>query len=240
MSKKEFFTKFVVIMTIGIIVAMDKERDLVVSRLQHIDERVEHQQTFTDGRMGQHRIVLLQCGIGKVAAAVGAVELIRRYQPDCIINTGVAGALSSAVDVMDVVAAARTVYHDVDCFTDNPHGRIQGFPLFFESDKRLLDALGGVQSASKVHVGLICSGDQFISDPDALHAITDYFPDGLAVDMESCAIAQVCYMYDVPFLSLRIISDTPGITNHEHQYFDFWREAPERSFAVLEQLINRL
>ena len=67
-------------MTIGIIVAMDKERDLVVSRLQHIDERVEHQQTFTDGRMGQHRIVLLQCGIGKVAAAVGAVELIRRYQ----------------------------------------------------------------------------------------------------------------------------------------------------------------
>ena len=83
-------------------------------------------------------IVLLQCGIGKVAAAVGAVELIRRYQPDCIINTGVAGALSSAVDVMDVVAAARTVYHDVDCFTDNPHGCIQGFPLFFESDKRFM------------------------------------------------------------------------------------------------------
>ena len=94
-------------MTIGIIVAMDKERDLVVSRLQHIDERVEHQQTFTDGRMGQHRIVLLQCGIGKVAAAVGAVELIRRYQPDCIINTGVAGALSSAVNVMDVVCEGR-------------------------------------------------------------------------------------------------------------------------------------
>lgn len=227
-------------MTIGIIVAMDKERDLVASRLQHINERVENRQTFTEGRMGQHHIVLLQCGIGKVAAAVGAVELIRQYRPDCIINTGVAGALDSSVGVMDVVVAERTVYHDVDCFTDNPHGRIQGFPLFFAGDKRLIKAVKGVQSASQVHIGLICSGDQFVSNLDDLRGIKGYFPDGLAVDMESCAIAQVCYMYDVPFLSLRIISDTPGITNHEHQYFDFWREAPERSFAVLEQLIASL
>jgi len=65
-------------------------------------------------------------------------------------------------------------------------------------------------------------------------------PEGMAVDMESCAIAQVCYMCGVPFLSYRIISDTPGVKDHYKQYLNFWEEAPKRSFEMIKVLIKVL
>jgi len=227
-------------MTIGIIVAMSSEQELVSHLLTNKLVKIEANQTFTEGTIGNHHIILLQSGIGKVCAAVGAVELIRQYQPDYIINSGVAGSLDQKVGVMDVVIGARTVYHDVDCFTDNPHGQIQGLPLYFEADKKLLEAASQISVSQTLHVGLTCSGDQFISNSETLRGIKTYFPEGLAVDMESCAIAQVCYMYKVPYLSLRIISDTPGINDHETQYFDFWKEAPKTSLAVIEQMLANL
>ena len=227
-------------MTIGIIVAMSSEQELVSHLLANKTVTKTANHTFTEGAIGTHRIILLQSGIGKVCAAVGAVELIRAYQPDCIINSGVAGSLDKTVGVMDVVVGERTVYHDVDCFTDNPHGQIQGLPLYFEADPKLLKAAAQLAVPQKVHIGLTCSGDQFISNYETLQTIKNYFPEGLAVDMESCAIAHVCYMYQVPFLSLRIISDTPGITDHETQYFDFWKEAPKTSLAVIEQMLTNL
>jgi adenosylhomocysteine nucleosidase len=45
---------------------------------------------------------------------------------------------------------------------------------------------------SQLIFGLICTGDQFISDLATLQGIKRNFPDGKAVDMESAAIAQVC------------------------------------------------
>ena len=62
--------------------------------------------------------------------------------------------------------------------------------------------------------------------------------DAVAVDMESAALAQVCYMYRVPFLSLRVISDTPGVANHAAQYENFWETAGEESFKVLQKLLH--
>lgn len=227
-------------MKIGIIVAMDKERNLVVDKLSERQEFEANGQHFFVGKLSDHQVVLLQSGIGKVAAAVGAVELIRRFEPDYIINTGVAGALDSSVGVMDVVVGTQTVYHDVDCFTDNPRGCIQGFPLYFDGAEKLIDVLKTLTLPVSAHFGLMCTGDQFVSKIEILRQIKGYFPQGLAVDMESNAIAQVCYMYNVPFLSLRIISDTPGVTNHENQYFDFWTTAPKVSFEALSQLISNL
>ena len=227
-------------MIIGVIVAMSSEQELVSHLLTHKTVKTEDGQIFTEGTLGNHHIVLLQSGIGKVCAAVGAVELIRHYKPDYIINSGVAGSLDKKVGVMDVVVGERTVYHDVDCFTDNPRGQIQGLPLYFEADKKLLQAASQISVPQTIHVGLTCSGDQFISNSETLRGIKTYFPEGLAVDMESCAIAQVCYMYHVPFLSLRIISDTPGINDHETQYFDFWKEAPKTSLTIIEQLLEHL
>ena len=58
--------------------------------------------------------------------------------------------------------------------------------------------------------------------------------------MESAAIAQTCHIYGVPFVSFRIISDTPGVDKHIEQYENFWGEMANRSFGVTRRFLMGL
>ncbi len=92
-----------------------------------------------------------------------------------------------------------------------------------------------------IHLGDICSGEQFVTDAEALRSIKEAFPHALAVDMESAAIAQVCHIYGVPFISARIISDTPGACDDHHaQYEGFWESAPLKTVELVSQIIAAL
>ena len=228
-------------MKIGIIVAMGGEFRLVEALLSGKKEQEIRGYRYVTGQLGEKEIVLTQCGIGKVCAAVGTVEMIRYFSPDYILNTGVAGGIEARLRVMDMVVGKEVVYHDVWCGTGNEMGQVQGMPARYKADSKLLSAALSVTSDIALCEGLICSGDRFITDRVALEGIKENFPEGLAVDMESGAIAQVCHMYATPFLSCRIISDTPGqVENHALQYQDFWTAAPEKSFEILKQLVNQI
>ena len=227
-------------MKIGIIAAMSSEYKQVAQLLENKKEYTEGIYEYTEGTIKNNTIILTKCGIGKVNAAVGAVELIRTFQPDCIISTGVAGGIDKCLKVMDVVASAQIVYHDVWCGEGNAYGQIQGMPTFFEGNKTLFDCAISLDTETPIHGGLICSGDKFITDREELDVIKGNFPEGLAVDMESGSIAQVCHIYKVPFISFRIIRDTPGAENHWEQYTNFWGEMADRSFGVTKAFLDSL
>ena len=227
-------------MKIGIIAAMSSEYKQVAQLLENKKEYAEGIYEYTEGTIKNNTIILTKCGIGKVNAAVGAVELIRTFQPDCVISTGVAGGIDKCLKVMDVVASAQIVYHDVWCGEGNAYGQIQGMPTFFEGNKTLFDCAISLDTETPIHGGLICSGDKFITDREELDVIKGTFPEGLAVDMESGSIAQVCHIYKVPFISFRIISDTPGADNHWEQYTNFWGEMADRSFGVTKSFLESL
>ena len=225
-------------MRIGIIVAMRKELDLLLPLLQDSEESRMSGFEFYCGKMGRHDVMLMQCGIGKVNAAMGTLMLVNNFTPNYVINTGVAGGADTKVNVMDVVAGARVAYHDVWCGPESVLGQVQGLPLYFEGAKRLIDL---VPERDHIHKGLICSGDQFIDTIEAVNRIKGNFPDALAVDMESGAIAQVCHLNKVPFLALRIISDSPGASHdNTKQYLDFWSDAPQETFMLLKDIITNL
>ncbi|MBO7100871.1 MAG: 5'-methylthioadenosine/adenosylhomocysteine nucleosidase [Bacteroidales bacterium] len=219
-------------MKIGVIIAMD------------IEYRQMHDALGGDtGRLGGNDIVLWQCGIGKVNAAVGTMRLVQEHHPDAIISTGLAGGIDPLMQVMDVLAATQAVYHDVDCGTGLgcQRGQVQGLPVRFDADPQLLDHALKVQTSSTLRTGLICTGDQFITDRERQNDIKRHFPDGLACDMESAAIAQTCYLLKVPFLSLRVISDTPGRTdNHQQQWDDFLASMCDRSFHFVKKYLETL
>lgn len=227
-------------MKIGIITAMSSEHKQVAQLLENKKEYCEGVYTYTEGQIKNNTVILTQCGIGKVNAAAGTVELIRNFQPDCIISTGVAGGIDRCLKVMDVVVSKQIVYHDVWCGEGNAYGQIQGMPTYFEGNHTLFDCAMSIDSGTAIHGGLICSGDKFITDREELNAIKNNFPEGLAVDMESGAIAQICYIYKVPFISFRIISDTPGAENHWEQYTNFWGEMADRSFGVTQAFLDSL
>ena len=219
---------------------MSSEQKQLANQLENPTERKESPFTYTEGTIKNNTIILMQCGIGKVNAAAGAVEMIRNFAPDCIISTGVAGGIDSCLNVMDVVVSSRIVYHDVWCGEGNAYGQIQGLPLYFTGNETLFQCAISLDTETAIHGGLICSGDKFITDRQELETIKANFPEGLAVDMESASIAQVCHLYEVPFISFRIISDTPGAEKHLEQYKNFWGEMADRSFHVTEAFLKAL
>ena len=223
-------------MKIGIIVAMGKEMELLRHIIQDGAQEQSDGMSFLSGRIGVHDVVAMQCGIGKVNAAIGALTLINHYAPGLMINTGVAGGADPDVNVMDVVVGTRVAYHDVWCGPESVLGAVQGLPLYYEAPRPLLSLIPQQPNVKK---GLICSGDQFIDTTEALDRIKGTFPEALAVDMESSAIAQVCCIRKVPFMSMRVISDSPGAGhNNTVQYNDFWQEAPSQTFELVRQLLS--
>ena len=213
-------------MKIGIIVAMDKE-------LQQL------QRLFPDGN-----VLVQKCGIGKVNAALGAAEMIAQYKPDVIISSGCAGGNGDDVNIQDVVVSTELVYHDVYCGTAigySVYGQVQGLPERFKADPMLLEkAISLHPSNIRLHPGLIATGDWFVDSKDKMREIIGHFPEAKAIDMESAAIAQTCYLRHVPFISFRVISDIPLRDTDASQYHDFWNTIADNSFQITKTFVERL
>lgn len=217
-------------MKVGIIIAMESEFNAISALLGG----------KTGGKIGNNEIMLSRSGIGKVNAAVKAYELIESFHPDCIISTGVAGGAGIEVEPLHAVVSKEIAYHDVWCGDGNEYGQVQGFPTRYKGNDTLYKHAMGLGTTTKIHGGLICTGDQFIDDPDTVNSIIGHFPDCQAVDMESGAIAQVCEIKGVPFLSFRVISDNPRNSKSFTQYENFWAKLSSNSLEVIRQFITTL
>lgn len=227
-------------MRIGIVIAMDKEFARLRALLDGEREEQHGGMTFVVGQMGRNEIVMTQCGIGKVNAAMGATLLIEGYKPDAVVSTGVAGGASTQLNVQEVVVSSQACYHDVYCGEEAEYGQVLGLPARFSADNALLTKATSLDCGTRVTAGLIVTGDWFVDSREKMRAILQRFPDAMAVDMESAAIAQVCHRRATPFVSFRIISDVPLKDNKAAQYFDFWERMAEGSFGVTRAFLQSL
>ena len=117
----------------------------------------------------------------------------------------------------------------------------QGLPARYAADPTLLDkALSLQPSDISLHPGLIVTGDWFVDSKDKMRDILGHFPEAKAVDMESCAIAQTCYLNHVPFISFRVISDIPLRDTDASQYHNFWETIADHSFQVTRTFVESL
>ena len=214
-------------MKIGIIVAMDKELRQLQQLFCNENVRVE------------------KCGIGKVNAALGAQRMINEFHPDVIISSGCAGGNGDDINIQDVIVSREVTYHDVYCgraIDDTTvYGQVQGLPARYAADPHLLEKAKALNiEGIKIHDGLIVTGDWFVDSKEKMRSIIEKFPEAKAVDMESCAIAQTCYINKVPFISFRVISDIPLRDTDASQYHDFWNTTAEKSFKVTKSFIESL
>ena len=228
-------------MKIGIIIAMDKEFRRISELLDGLKTEEDGGRTFVTGSLGNNELVLHQCGIGKVNAAVGVSELIRRYNPDLVVSTGCAGGGCTDIEVMDVVVSTELAYHDVYCgeaIGKTVYGQVQGMPARYKSPSDIVEIAKSV--SPRVHSGLIVTGDWFVDSREKMREIVGHFPEAAAVDMESAAIAQTCHIYGIPFISFRVISDIPLKDTNASQYHDFWNTVGETSFQTTRDFLLRI
>lgn len=227
-------------MKIGILVAMDKELSLLLPLLGDLSEETVEGYKMYRGKLGSHDLMVAKCGIGKVNSALTTFTMINHFNPELVVNTGVAGGAGNGVKIGQLLVADYACYHDVWCGPGTKEGAADGCVTFLPTDGRLVKLANELLDKKSTVYGLICSGDRFISSASEVKEIRRKFPEVKAVDMESASIAQVCALRGKPFNILRIVSDTPGEGENVAQYENFWNEAPAKTFNAVKTLLENL
>ncbi|MDH6365077.1 adenosylhomocysteine nucleosidase [Enterococcus sp. PF1-24] len=229
-------------MKIGIIGAMEQEIKLLREALTETQAWSQAGADFIQGKVGNHEVILVRSGIGKVLASVTTVLLIQKYDVDMVINTGSAGGIGAGLAVGDLVIAEKLAYYDVDVTGFGyAKGQLPKMPLYYETSGFLQREMTKAAEATQHHVknGLVVTGDSFIDNPEKIQQILADFPEALACEMEGAAIAQTAAQFNVPCLVVRAISDTAD--HAATQSFDeFIDEAGKRSGEMVLTFVKNL
>lgn len=232
--------------TFGVIGAMESEVKNLIGAMENVQTERVHDLTFYRGAFGNHSVVVVKSGIGKVSAARCAQMLIDRYSPDYLINTGIAGGVGEGLGIGDLVIGTELVQHDFDLTRFGyARGYVSGFgdgkrPSYFRSDEELvrkfLRTVYTFLPENRVHEGRIATGDLFVADaPTKARLRSEY--SALAAEMEGAAIAQTATMNGIPFIVVRVISDLADGTAAE-SFDTFEQETANFSARVIETCIR--
>lgn len=231
-------------MKIAIIGAMEQEITLLKNKIENCQRQEVANCKFYTGTLQGVDIVLLQSGIGKVAAAVGTAVLLERFKPNLVINTGSAGGFDSTLNLGDVVISTEVAYHDADVTAFGyTMGQMAQQPATFPSDTHLMavaaQALQTMDPVPHAVQGLICTGDAFVHTAERQDFIRAHFPNVIAVEMEAAAIAQTCHQFKVPFVVVRAISDVAD-KESPMTFEEFLPLAAQSSSIMVEKMVEIL
>lgn len=230
---------------LGIIGAMEIEIESLLGEMEGKTSFTRSGSTFWEGTLEGLPVVVVQCGVGKVNAAICTQILCDCCGVSCIINTGVAGSLCPSLDIGDFVVSQDAMYHDFDVHTLDPKysvGQVPGMDvLAFPADEVLMTCT--FAAAEKIHpghtkIGRIASGDQFVCRREQKDQIIRD-THALCTEMEGVAVAQTAYRSHVPFVILRAISDKAD-DSASMDYPTFERIAAYRSAQVTRALAKHL
>lgn len=229
---------------IGIICAMQIEADGIIALSKNTETKTHAGMTFTTGTLHGKEIVIVVCGVGKVNAAMCTYALIEKYNPDVVINSGVAGALSPIVSVGDIVVATKSVEHDMNtCALGDKQGEVSfpdGKVMYFECDKAVSALLSAVCKKipdTKTAQGIVASGDIFVSERKSRLRLNDRFG-AIACEMEGAAVGHVCYCCKVPYGIIRAISDDLS-ENEGMDFVKFCSLASKKTVQAINGFVER-
>ena len=230
-------------MKIAVIGAMEEEVELLREEIKSAQTNIIAGCEFIEGEIGNHRVILVKSGIGKVNAAMATTLLLEKYKPDIVLNTGSAGGFDSSHDVGTVVISNEVRHHDVDVTAFGyEYGQVPGQPAGYLADKNLVDlarkAVDDIGKHSQV-TGLIASGDAFMNDPIHVEEVRKRFPSMIAAEMEAAAVAQVCHQFDTPFVVIRALSDIAG-KESSISFDEFLPVAARHSTDIVLHVISKL
>ena len=222
---------------IGIIAAMQEELDEILNIMNEINKKDIYNITFYDGKINKINVIAVKCGVGKVNAARTVQILIDRFHVNKIINIGSAGALNPKLNIGDIVIGKKLIQHDFDITAFNHNkGYITDVGDYISCDNNLIEKFKAAANKLddkeyKIITGIIASGDIFCTEVKMKEKIYSKF-NADCIEMEGAAIAQVCYLDNIPFIVVRSISDSPN-GNNAIVFDEFIKLASKRCALIL-------
>ncbi len=228
---------------LGIIGAMQVEVEILLGEMEDKKETTIAGMTFCEGKLEGLDVVVVQCGVGKVNAAMCAQVLCSSFGVTHLVNTGIAGSLCADLDIGDLLVSSDAMYHDFDCVHFGyEFGKVPGMDIVtFPADEKMKAlAFTAAEEVNPGHtkVGRVASGDQFVAEKQLKERIIAS-TQGLCTEMEGAAIAQTAYRNQVPFVILRAISDKAD-DSAQMDYPSFERIAAHRCAQVAKKLAKAL
>ena len=229
--------------TLGIIGAMQIEVDLLLKAMDRKYGKTIAGSVFYEGTLDGMPVVVVQCGVGKVNAAMCAQILCSVFGVTHLVNTGIAGSLCADLDIGDLVVSKDAMYHDFDCVHFGYEmGRVPGMDtVAFPADEKMIGyALAAAEEVNPGHsrTGRVASGDLFVAEKSAKNRIIEK-TGAVCTEMEGAAIAQTAYRNKVPFVILRAISDKAD-DSAEMDYPTFEAIAARRCAEVTVNMASQL
>lgn len=186
---------------IGIILEREIELEIILKFLENKEEETKLGIPYYMGSLQGTDVVVCQCGVGKVEAAIYTQKMIESYEPKAIIHSGYAIGLSQEVKPLDMVIGSSYAYHDMQQFVIDMFTTLE---TKYEADGKLLQLAKKMSDATGVHTGLILTGDQFNGELVKKGEVR-FLEEALCVDMECCAVAHTAFLNDIPFLAVKVI-----------------------------------
>jgi adenosylhomocysteine nucleosidase len=245
--------------TIGVLCALPEELLLLAGALEHRRSVAAPPLEASLGRLDGQPVVIAEAGVGKTNAASTATILMERFECSALVLSGVAGGVSDALDVGDIVVARRVV--DVDYGRVTDEGRIAyqpgtlpfadvapdagyDMPTGLQADieaalSRLETEMNeGAGDGPQVRFGTIASGDTFVASPRYRDELAQRWS-ASAVEMEGAAVCGVAERYGRPWLIVRALSDRAG-EDSSLDFETFITEAAAASARVVRALLPLL
>lgn len=223
---------------IAIISAMEIENNAILALCKDVKEKVISNRKFYEATLSNEKVVCCLSGVGKVNAAITTTLLMEHFPVDYILNIGTAGGLKVEEEVLDCVISTKVVEHDYDT---SPIDGIDGKGLWFDADPILVNITKEVATEMNIvhHVGLVASGDQFITK-ESCQEILKHFKDSTCAEMEAGSIAHVASNYGVPFVVIRSLSDIAVKEFNGMTFEEYSQKASVRSAIFCEKCVARI
>lgn len=203
---------------IGIIVAMDEEREAIVNIMKEVKVEQIYNLRFLRGTIQGKKCIVVKSGVGKVNAARTTQVMLQNFEIQYVINVGAGGSINGMLNIGDVLIGKEVIQHDFDITAfGHSKGYITGIGNSIICNRELVGQLEKMiqnipERTYQIKIGIIATGDIFCTEGWMKDKIRAKF-NADVVDMECAAIAQVCYLDAVPFIVVRAISDTPNGKN---------------------------
>ena len=228
---------------LGIIGAMRIEVETLLEKMENVTMEKHAWSEYYEGTLEGLNVVVVQCGVGKVNAAMCAQILCSCYGVTHLVNTGIAGSLCADLDIGDLLISKDAMYHDFDCNAFGyPSGKVPGMDVIaFPADENLRTvAMAAAEQIHPGHIktGTVASGDQFICSKEQKDQIIRD-TGAVCAEMEGASIAHTAYRNGIPFVIIRAISDKAD-DSAEMDYPSFEKAAALHSAKLVEAMMPRI